>query len=47
MHKVFLSAVLTFVRGGLAPDDYVIWGDYYYLEALLRLEKGFKGYWYE
>ncbi|WNR42626.1 glycoside hydrolase family 88 protein [Paenibacillus roseipurpureus] len=35
------------VRGGAAPDDYMIWGDYYYLEALLRLEKGFKGYWYE
>ncbi|MBD0380844.1 glycoside hydrolase family 88 protein [Paenibacillus sedimenti] len=35
------------VRGGNAPDDYMIWGDYYYLEALLRLEKGLKGYWYE
>ncbi|NEW06329.1 glucuronyl hydrolase [Paenibacillus sp. SYP-B3998] len=35
------------VRGGHAPDDYMIWGDYYYLEALLRLEKGLKGYWYE
>lgn len=35
------------VRGGNAPDDYMIWGDYYYLEALLRLEKGLTGYWYE
>jgi unsaturated chondroitin disaccharide hydrolase len=35
------------VRGGVAPDDYMIWGDYFYLEALLRLEKGFTGYWYE
>ncbi|PYI53804.1 glycoside hydrolase family 88 protein [Paenibacillus flagellatus] len=35
------------VRGGLSPDDFVIWGDYYYLEALMRLEKGHKGYWYE
>jgi unsaturated chondroitin disaccharide hydrolase len=35
------------VRGGAAPDGYMIWGDYFYLEALLRLEKGFKGYWYE
>lgn len=35
------------VRVDLAPDDYMIWGDYYYLEALVRLEKGIKGYWYE
>lgn len=35
------------VRGGVSPDDFVIWGDYYYLEALLRLEQGIKGYWYE
>ncbi|TBL81843.1 glycoside hydrolase family 88 protein [Paenibacillus thalictri] len=35
------------VRGNNAPDDYMIWGDYYYLEALLRLEKGITGYWYE
>ncbi|SFK76337.1 unsaturated chondroitin disaccharide hydrolase [Paenibacillus sp. 1_12] len=35
------------VRGGSAPDDHVIWGDYYYLEALVRMEKGIKGYWYE
>ncbi|MCR2805841.1 glycoside hydrolase family 88 protein [Paenibacillus soyae] len=35
------------VRGGAAPDDYVIWGDYFYLETLLRLEKGLTGYWYE
>ncbi|MFD0717707.1 glycoside hydrolase family 88 protein [Paenibacillus sp. GCM10027626] len=35
------------VRTDLAPDDYTIWGDYYYLEALMRLERGHKGYWYE
>ncbi|GFZ95105.1 glucuronyl hydrolase [Paenibacillus marchantiophytorum] len=35
------------VRGGNAPDDFMIWGDYYYLEALVRLEKGITGYWYE
>lgn len=35
------------VRGGISPDDYVIWGDYFYLEALMRLEKGSGGYWYE
>lgn len=34
------------VRAGNSPDDYVIWGDYYYLEALLRLEKGLTAYWY-
>jgi unsaturated chondroitin disaccharide hydrolase len=35
------------VRAGNSPDDYVIWGDYFYLETLLRLEKGITGYWYE
>lgn len=35
------------VRGGRGPDDFMIWGDYYYLEALLRLEQGLTGYWYE
>lgn len=35
------------VRGGLSPDDFVIWGDYYYLESLMRLERGIGGYWYE
>lgn len=35
------------VRGGAAPDDYMIWGDYYYLEALMRLDRGMRGYWYE
>ncbi|TXK84938.1 glycoside hydrolase family 88 protein [Paenibacillus sp. N3.4] len=35
------------VRGNSSPDDFMIWGDYYYLEALMRLEKGIKGYWYE
>jgi len=43
----FLERGSYHVRGGNAPDDYVIWGDYYYLEALLRLEKGLTGYWYE
>ena len=36
-----------YVHGGLSPDDYMIWGDYFYLEALMRLEKGLGGYWYE
>lgn len=35
------------VLGNLAIDDYMVWGDYYYLEALMRLEKNHKGYWYE
>lgn len=35
------------VRGENGPDDYMIWGDYYYLEALVRMSKGIKGYWYE
>ncbi|MDF2924991.1 MAG: glucuronyl hydrolase [Paenibacillaceae bacterium] len=35
------------VRLGNSPDDYMIWGDYYYLEALMRLEQAHKGYWYE
>jgi len=35
------------VRLGHNPDDFMIWGDYYYLEALMRLERGHKGYWYE
>ncbi|RKP51469.1 glucuronyl hydrolase [Cohnella endophytica] len=35
------------VRSGLSPDDYMIWGDYFYLEALMRLENRSKGYWYE
>ncbi|REK71688.1 glycoside hydrolase family 88 protein [Paenibacillus paeoniae] len=35
-----------YVRGNLAPDDFTIWGDYYYLEALMRLERGIRGYWY-
>jgi len=33
------------VRGDRAPDDYMIWGDYYYLEALIRLQKGINSYW--
>lgn len=35
------------VRGNSSPDDYMIWGDYYYMEALARLTAGHKGYWYE
>lgn len=35
------------VRGGDSPDDYTIWGDYFYLEALMRLERGIPGYWYD
>lgn len=35
------------VRGGISPDDYMIWGDYFYMEALLRISQGHKGYWYE
>lgn len=35
------------VRGDLSPDDFMIWGDYFYLEALIRLQNGNKGYWYE
>lgn len=35
------------IRGETGPDNYIIWGDYYYLEALMRLEKGLTGYWYE
>jgi len=35
------------VRGGISPDDYMIWGDYFYMEALMRLAFGHKGYWYE
>ncbi|PYY27071.1 Unsaturated glucuronyl hydrolase Ugl [Paenibacillus illinoisensis] len=31
------------VRGGDSPDDYVIWGDYFYLEALMHLEQGIPG----
>ncbi|MBO2945597.1 glycoside hydrolase family 88 protein [Paenibacillus sp. F411] len=35
------------VRKGNNPDDFTIWGDYFYLEALMRMERGHKGYWYE
>ncbi|UQZ37387.1 glucuronyl hydrolase [Paenibacillus sp. PK3_47] len=34
------------VRGNSSPDDFMIWGDYFFLEALLRLERGVPGYWY-
>lgn len=33
------------VPDGGATDDYMIWGDYCYMEALLRMEKGLNGYW--
>lgn len=33
------------VKKGISDDDFVIWGDYYYLEALMRLETGHKSYW--
>ncbi|OCT11079.1 glucuronyl hydrolase [Paenibacillus pectinilyticus] len=35
------------VLGNSSPDDCMIWGDYFYLEALIWLEQGRKGYWYE
>jgi unsaturated chondroitin disaccharide hydrolase len=35
------------VLGGASVDDCLIWGDYFYLEALSRLTSGRKGYWYE
>ncbi|RAU93861.1 glycoside hydrolase family 88 protein [Paenibacillus sp. YN15] len=35
------------VRGGRGMDDYMIWGDYYYLEAMMRLENKRPGYWYD
>lgn len=35
------------VRGGRGPDDFMIWGDYFYLEALMRKIKSKAGYWYE
>ncbi|MCC3375512.1 glycoside hydrolase family 88 protein [Cohnella sp. REN36] len=34
------------VLGNFSPDDLTIWGDYFYLEALMRLERGMTGYWY-
>lgn len=33
------------VRGNSSPDDFMSWGDYFYLEALLRMEKGIQSYW--
>lgn len=35
------------VRGNSSPDDFMIWGDYFFLEALMRLRQGTSGYWYE
>lgn len=43
----FLKHGSYHVLGGLSPDDYMIWGDYYYLEALMFLVRGIPGYWYE
>ncbi|WP_435171480.1 glycoside hydrolase family 88 protein [Paenibacillus glycanilyticus] len=43
----FLNRGSYSVRTNTSPDDYTIWGDYFYLEALMRLEKGIPGYWYE
>jgi len=34
------------VRQGFSPDDFTIWGDYFFLEALMRLHRGSSGYWY-
>jgi unsaturated chondroitin disaccharide hydrolase len=35
------------VRGNVSPDDFMIWGDYFYLESLIRIQTGMAGYWYE
>ncbi|SEN70407.1 unsaturated chondroitin disaccharide hydrolase [Amphibacillus marinus] len=35
------------VRENKSPDDFTIWGDYFFLEALLRLTKDYRGFWYE
>lgn len=43
----FLRHGSYFVRGGVSLDDFVIWGDYFFLEALMRLHDGTPGYWYE
>ncbi|MGN7166308.1 glycoside hydrolase family 88 protein [Paenibacillus cellulositrophicus] len=43
----FLRHGSYFVRGGISPDDFVIWGDYFFLEALMRLDGRSPGYWYE
>lgn len=32
---------------GKSPDDYMIWGDYFYMQALMRLIRSHEGYWYE
>ena len=43
----FLKHGSYHVHGGSSPDDYMIWGDYYFLEALMHLVQGIPGYWYE
>lgn len=32
---------------GKSPDDHMIWGDYFYMQALMRFIRDHKGYWYE
>lgn len=32
---------------GKSPDDHMIWGDYFYMQALMRMIRGHRGYWYE
>lgn len=33
------------VNGGRSTDDFVIWGDYFYFEALMRITHNHKSYW--
>lgn len=32
---------------GKSPDAFTIWGDYFYTEALMKLQMNHKGYWYD
>lgn len=32
---------------GKSPDDFMIWGDYFYMQALMGQLQNHKGYWYE
>ncbi|MFC5529390.1 S-layer homology domain-containing protein [Cohnella yongneupensis] len=41
------ASISNAVLLGSGLDGYMIWGDYYYFEALMRLERGVPGYWYE
>ncbi|ADH97989.1 glycoside hydrolase family 88 protein [Salisediminibacterium selenitireducens] len=36
-----------YVRGGDVPDGSVIWGDYFFTEAIMRMTDQRTGYWYE